>query len=153
MSYDVAKLLAMSASQLDDVFKNGSPKPVPNGPAKGTAIIAPGSPYTPEVAEFVSIFVWKGKTFNKEKMVLVNEISALSLNAILAKITIGPSWIDGKECIILDYSQTSLVAHWVRDEIRLVAPNLYLGTVFWKKARLIHFALQFAAPGSAVAVG
>ena len=54
-----------------------------------------------------------------------------------------PCLLDGKECIILDYSQTSTVAEWVRDEIRLIEPNLYLGKVYWKKSRLIDFALEF----------
>ena len=31
----------------------------------------------------------------------------------------------------------------IRDEIRLVSPNLYLGKVYWNKARLIDFALEF----------
>ncbi len=45
---------------------------------------------------------------------------------------------------MLDYSETSLVAHWVRDEIRLIQPpGLYLGVVYWDKSRLIDFALQF----------
>jgi hypothetical protein len=65
------------------------------------------------------------------------------LDAILARIIREPSWTDGKECIVLDYSQTSFVAHWVRDEIRLISPGLYLGRVFWKKTHLIYFALQF----------
>jgi hypothetical protein len=78
-------------------------------------------------------------------MVLVNKITAFGLNAIIAKIKRENSWVDGKECIVLDYSDTSLVVHWVRDEIREVAPGkgLYLGVVYWKKERLIHFALQF----------
>jgi hypothetical protein len=53
------------------------------------------------------------------------------------------SWLDNKECIILDYSETSLVGHWVRDEMRLVAPGLYLGKVYWGKKPLpVHFALE-----------
>jgi hypothetical protein len=28
--------------------------------------------------------------------------------------------MDGKECIVLDHSDTSLLAHWIRDEIRAV---------------------------------
>jgi hypothetical protein len=55
----------------------------------------------------------------------------------------GPSWLDNKECIVLDYSETSLVAHWIRDEIRQIEPRLYLGKVYWGKKRLIDFALQF----------
>jgi hypothetical protein len=51
--------------------------------------------------------------------------------------------LDGKECIVLDYSDTSLIAHYVRDEIRLISPNFYLGKVYWDKDRLIDFCLQF----------
>ena len=31
----------------------------------------------------------------------------------------------------------------VRDEIRLVGPNTYLGIVYWKKTKTIDFALEF----------
>jgi len=55
-----------------------------------------------------------------------------------------PSWLDQKECIVLDYSHTSLIAHWVRDEIRLVAPDLYLGVAYLGKLKVAHFALSFA---------
>jgi hypothetical protein len=51
--------------------------------------------------------------------------------------------MDGKDCVVLDYSQTSLLAHWIRDEIRLISPNFYLGKVYWGKDRLIDFCLQF----------
>jgi hypothetical protein len=40
---------------------------------------------------------------------------------------------------------TSLIAHWVRDEIREVAPGLYLGFLFWDHDRLLNFALRVAA--------
>jgi hypothetical protein len=49
---------------------------------------------------------------------------------------------------VLDYSQTSIVAQWIRDEIREVSPGLYLGLVYWGKQkqdakRLIYFSLKF----------
>ena len=44
---------------------------------------------------------------------------------------------------MLDYSQTSLVASHIRDEIRQIGPGQYLGLVYWDKTRTIHFALQF----------
>jgi len=69
------------------------------------------------------------------------------LNAIIAKVYKGPSWMDNKECIVLDYSETSLVAHWIRDEIREVAPRVYLGKVYWDEKRLIDFALEFLVSG------
>jgi hypothetical protein len=53
--------------------------------------------------------------------------------------------MDNKECIVLDYSETSLLAHWIRDEIREVTPHTYLGKVYLGKKRLIDFALEFPA--------
>jgi hypothetical protein len=32
---------------------------------------------------------------------------------------------------------------WIRDEIRIIAPGIYLGKVYWDKKRLIDFALDF----------
>jgi hypothetical protein len=61
----------------------------------------------------------------------------------LAKVYKAPSWLDGQECIVLDYSHTSLIAQRLRDEIRSISPNFYLGKVYWDKDRLIDFCLQF----------
>lgn len=143
MVYNVEKLLAMTESELADLFSNAEAGPVPNGEGEGTAIVAPGTSFTLEIAKFINFFAWQGKIFNAEKMALVNKITVFGLDAILANITREPSWIDGKECIVLDYSKTSLVAHWVRDEIRLISPGFYLGRVFWKEDHLIYFTLKF----------
>ena len=59
-----------------------------------------------------------------------------------AKVYKDESWLDGKEAIVLDYSKTSVVAQWIRDEIREVAPRLYLGLVFWEQDKILHFALE-----------
>ena len=129
MVTDVPTLLSMTQSQLDDLFRAAESGPIPDGPAKGTAIIAPGTVFTPELAEVVTHFVWQGKTFDGPHGVLRNRILSLGLNAIVAEVYKAPSLLDGKECIVLDYSKTSLVAKWIRDEIRLIAPNFYLGRV------------------------
>jgi hypothetical protein len=143
MAYDVPQLLKMSQAQLDELFTNSAPGDIPNGEAQGTAIIAPGTTYSADIAHFVNHFAWQGKTFDAQKGVLRNRILPFGINAILAKVYKGPSWLDGKECIVLDYSETSLVAHWIRDEIRQIGPALYLGKVYWDKKRLIDFALTF----------
>ena len=143
MAYDVPQLLKMSNDQLDQLFSGSPAGDIPDGEAKGTAIIAPGTPFSAEIAEVINLFVWKGKTFDAKRGVLRNRILPLGLNAIVATVYKGPSWFDSKECIVLDYSETSLVAHWIRDEIRLIDPNFYLGRVYWEKKPLIHFTLQF----------
>jgi hypothetical protein len=140
---DVNKLLQMSQQQLDDLFTKSEPGPIPDGAAKGTAIIAPGTTFSAEIAAAINLFAWQGKTFDAEHKVLRNKITALGLNAIVAEVYKAPSWLDQKECIVLDYSKTSTVAQWIRDEIRQIGPGTYLGKVYWGKKRLIDFALQF----------
>jgi hypothetical protein len=143
MPMDVHTLLQMSQAQLDDLFTKSSSGPIPDGPAKGTAIIAPGTVFSPEIAAAINVFAWQGKTFDAKHGVLRNKISMLGLNAIVAEVYKGPSWLDQKECIVLDYSKTSTVAQWIRDEIRQLEPGTYLGKVYWQEKRLIDFALQF----------
>ena len=91
----------------------------------------PEPAFSPEIAKFVGVFAWQGKVFDSKAGLLRNRIGPFGLNAIIAKVYKAPSWLDGKECIVLDYSDTSMVAHWVRDEIRLIQPpGLYLGKVY-----------------------
>jgi hypothetical protein len=133
----------MTQEQLDELFKKSDSGPIPDGAAKGTAIIAPGTVFSREIAEFISIFAWQGKSFDGKRGVLTNRILPLGLNAIVAEVYKDKSWLDGNECIVLDYSKTSLVAHWIRDEIRQIEAKLYLGKVYWEKKRLIDFCLEF----------
>jgi hypothetical protein len=143
MAYTAAQLLAMSSQQLDDLFAGSPAGDLPNGEAQGTAIIAPGTTFSNETAEVISLFGWKGKTFDAAHGTLRNRLLAFGVDAIVAEVYKGESWFDGKECIVLDYSKTSIVASHVRDEIRQIGPGNYLGLVFWDKQRTIHFALQF----------
>jgi hypothetical protein len=143
MAYDAAQLLAMSQAQLDDLFRASPAGDIPNGPAKGTAIIAPGTKFSEPTAQIISLFGLQVKVFASAKGLLKNKILAFGFEAIVARVYKGPSWLDNKECIVLDYSDTSIVAQYIRDEIRLISPNFYLGVVYWGKDRLIHFSLQF----------
>lgn len=143
MSTTVNELLTKSQAELDALFSAHEAGPIPDGQADGTAIVAPGTNFSDDIAKLVNIFAWQGKVFDAKSGTLRNRILPFGLNAIIAKVYKAPSWLDGKECIVLDYSETSVVAQWIRDEIRLIAPNVYLGKVYWNKSRLIDFALEF----------
>ncbi|MBV8142464.1 MAG: hypothetical protein JOZ60_10510 [Verrucomicrobia bacterium] len=150
---DPEEFLKLSVEQLDEIFRNAPAGAIPIGRGDGTAIIAPDTVVSDTIAKFVHIFTWKGKFFESDpvdpqRAVLKNRLFLLGTKAIAAQVYRGESWLDGKECIVLDYSQTSIVAQWIRDEIREVSPGLYLGIVYWGKQksgahRLIHFALKF----------
>ncbi len=143
MAYEVAQLLKMSQAQLDELFTGSPAGEIPDGEARGTAIVAPGTTYTAEIAQFINHFAWQGKTFDAKHGSLRNRILPFGLNAIIARVYKGESWLDHKECIVLDYSETSVVAQWIRDEIRQIGPRIYLGKVYWNKSRLIDFAIEF----------
>ena len=145
MAYTVPQLLSMSGKDLDALFSSSAAGDIPNGEAAGTAIIAPGTTYSSEIASLVNIFVWQGKSFDAAHGTLRNRILAFGLNAIVAEVYKSTSLFDNRECIVLDYSKTSLLAEHIRDEIRQIGSGMYLGIVYWDKAKTIHFALQFPA--------
>ena len=74
MAYDVPQLLGMSQKELDELFKKSSTGEIPNGEGKGTAIVAPGTTYTQDLAQFISFFAWQGKIFDAKNGVLRNKI-------------------------------------------------------------------------------
>jgi hypothetical protein len=139
----VQQLLQMSQAELDELFRNSPAGPIPDGEARGTAIIAPGTEVAGVAAKLIHLFTWQGKVFDARHGTLRNKILPLGHKAIVAQVYHGKSWFDKKECIVLDYSKTSLLAQWVRDEIRQIGPNTYLGIVYWRKTKTIDFALEF----------
>jgi hypothetical protein len=146
MGLDVQKLFQMSREQLDELFTNSPAGEIPNGETDGTALIAPGTVCTKEIAECLRFLAWQGKVFDAEKGRLKNRVTAFGFRAVDAKVYKAPSFFDNKECIVIDYAELPLV-QWVRDEIRLVAPQVYLGKVYWAKKPLpAHFALVAVKP-------
>ena len=139
----------MTQPQLDELFRNSPAGEIPRGEGRGTVLIAPGSEITDTAAKLIHLIAWQGKVFDPASGELRNKILPFGIKAVIAKVYKSASWFDGKESIVLDYSQTSLIAHWIRDEIRLVSPGLYLGLVFWEKDRILGFAL--ASPSKATA--
>ena len=146
MTFDDLK--RRSQSELDDLFRQSPAGPIPDGDTMGQAIVCPGTFWSRLIARFVHALAWQGKVFTKNPdgpgATLVNKITLAGARLIVARVYYTQSWIDGKECIVLDYSKTSLFARRIRDEIRLIDParKLYLGKVWWGKTRLVDFALQ-----------
>ena len=135
----------MSSDELDELFRQSPAGEIPDGDAEGTVLIVPGTNVSTIKARFLRFLAWRGKVFNRAQGDLRNKVGPFGLKAVRAKVYKQASWFDGQETIVLDYSKTSFVARKVRDEIREVAPHLYLGLVFWERDKVLHFALQFPA--------
>src|SRR5699024_10097505 len=104
---------------------------IADGEARVTAVIAPGTRFAPAIAKIVGSLAWQGKLFERANGRVANRILPFGLTAVTAKVYEDRSRLDGRACIVLDYSETSLVARWVRDELRPVAPGLWLGKALW----------------------
>jgi hypothetical protein len=148
-SANLSFLLGKTQAELDDIFKNNSAGPIPVGNAEGEAIVWPGTFWSRLIARFVHDLAWQGKVFTPNPddngATLENKLTTAGVRAIVARVYFTSSWLDGKECIVLDYSKTSLLARKIRDEIRLIDPanKIYLGKVWWGETRLVDFALKF----------
>lgn len=135
------RLLGMSQAELDTVYRNSEAGSIPVGVTQGTAVFFPGTFFGKIARPLVRLLFWQGKVFNAEQGNLLNRIFPFGFRAIRANVYKDASWLDGKQTIVLDYSKTSFVARKIRDEIREVAPGLYLGKVFWGRKRLLDFIL------------
>ena len=146
MNPKIKKWLGMSREELDKVYKDCNKSgTIPQGEMRGTAILA-GSPFSKLVAAFARLFAWQGKVFDivaadSSAGVLVNKVTFFSLSFIVAKVYRENSWMDVRETIVIDYSNTSFLFAKGRDEIREIEPGIYLGKVWWGKTRILDFAL------------
>jgi hypothetical protein len=144
MALEVKDLLEMSESELDELFRRSPPGEIPDGNAEGTVLVTAGDTLNKITDRIARTVAWQGKVFRRDKGDLKNKVGPFGWKAVRAKVYKEASWLDGKEAIILDYSKSSLLAKTIRDEIREVAPHLYLGLVFQRRTKVLHFALQFA---------
>ena len=139
---DERALQRMDNRELDLLFRSGSARDVPHGRLPGTGLLFPGTPACGPLAPLVHLVVWQGKETEPSGRSLQNLIGALRTRTIRALLSHDRSWVDDEECVLIDYSRTSFVARMVRDEVRLVAPGLYLGVVWLWKRRVGWFTLR-----------
>jgi hypothetical protein len=136
-------LIGETAAELEKLFSTGVAGAIPDGRGRGTVLIGTGGPLARLVATLSYALAWRGKVFNARAGRLKNLVTPLAIRAIEAAVYKQDSWYDGEPCIVLDYSKTSFVAHKIRDEIREIAPGVFLGLVFWGRRHVLDFALDF----------
>lgn len=138
----LASLGQRSKQQLDGLFASSAAGKTPAGVSEGRAIVAPGTPLAAVLQPLLHL-AWRGKVFYPERHDLLNRVGPLGLLLARAQVYRDASWADGREAIVLDYSVSSLPFRAIRDEMREVAPGLYLGVVYWVGRKTVNFALEF----------
>ena len=121
------QLLRMSPAELETLYRQGVAAAIPEGRVRGTALLAPGTRRTRALAMGTRL-VWQGKIIEPGQSTAVNRFFGLRI--IRGQLYQGPSWLDGAPALVLDYSQTSRIYANNRDEIRQVAPGLFLGLMY-----------------------
>jgi hypothetical protein len=124
------QLACMSWPELEALYRQSCAGSIPHGYAHGRPIYCPDKKLSgPRTA--VARMLWHGKHFCDDGR-LVNQWTGFK--AVRARVFYGPSWLDGKPSIIADYcGESRLVWADVRDELREVAPGLYLGIMYRRR--------------------
>lgn len=146
-----ADLMAMHQGELDALYRSlVEPGSVPSGKTRGSAVLLPDRSVGAIVGmatrfifwQVARLLFWQGKVFDPNRAELQNSITPFGLKAIRARVYTGESWLDvGGKATIIDYSETSWIARPIRDEIRQVGPDLWLGKVFVGKWHAVDFIL------------
>jgi hypothetical protein len=134
-------LVRMSGPELDALYRQGTSVGMPPGRVRGTALLAPGTRRNAVLARGTRL-VWQGKFFEPAEASAVNRFFGLPM--IRAQVFQDQSWLDGAPALVLDYSRTSRVYAQYRDEIRQVAPGLFLGLMYTRTTPQPSLRLYFA---------
>jgi hypothetical protein len=130
----------MSWAQLEQLYRQSAPASVPHGYLRGRPLYNPDKALS-KARSRMTRCLWRGKHF-QDGCELVNQWCGVK--AIRARVYPGPSWLDGRPALILDYQHTSRVWADVRDEIREVAPGLFLGAMYLRREPCPKFKMFFA---------
>ena len=135
------QLKGMSQAQLDALYKKSTMAKMPSGETRGRVLVfREGN--RPLTARFLEFF-WRGKIFDAKKKTLLNRIAGF--NVAKAVLYFGKSKLDGKKCLVIDYSGSSNVSvRNIIDEIREVSSGVYLGRAYRNGIFTLYFALEKA---------
>lgn len=152
---DIEKLRNMDGGELDKLFIEGTLPDNLEGFYKGIALPQSSKTYVPSLFGrffiFVGDLVWHGKTFMKvgDELRGVNIVTPYKIPLFHFKVEVQDSKLDGRPAYVLNYNifPNPLPVRFIRDELRKIGDNLYLGLMFLSPlGRLnipsIYFALQ-----------
>ncbi len=108
------------------LFRNGTVACTPHGCVKGTVLYADGK--QPRVKARLQGIAWKGKNFHDDGTFTNRWLGGVQ--AVTADTRVEPSWIDGQPCLTMQYAPNAPIFSNVRDEVRQIAPDVWLGRSF-----------------------
>jgi hypothetical protein len=119
-------LRRISVEQLDQVFAEGRAECLPVGAFHGTVLLRTDT-RLPRLRARLAGIAWKGKVFDPDGG-FTNQWAGF--RAVASRVAVGSSWYDGRPCVVLEYPPSSPVFANARDELREIAPGVYLGRFY-----------------------
>lgn len=134
------QLVRLSKQELECLYRQGTVGAVPSGYVRGKPVFFVGTCLAGPVGRF-SRLMWQGKVLEPECGIMRNKLFGLKL--VPARIYYGESWLDGGPAIIMDYWDNGGKLAAVRDEIREVAPGLFVGITYLRACPQPKFGIFF----------
>jgi hypothetical protein len=134
------QLACLSWCELEALYRGSAPGEIVPGYVPGVPLYDPAKRLT-RLRTKVTGALWRGKHFRCDGT-LINQWCGV--RAIRADVYHGKSWLDGGPAIVMDYGNSSWVWADVRDEIREVAPGLFLGVMFERRCPQPRLKMFFA---------
>lgn len=119
-------LSRLTQAELDDLFCRGSAEPAPQGVLRGKVLLVVDAA-CPRLRARLQNIVWKGKVLDCAGG-MINRWCGF--RAVEARWHLGHSCFDGKPCVVVDYEPDAPIFGNTRDEIRQIAPGLWLGRFY-----------------------
>jgi hypothetical protein len=119
-------LARLDRVQLDAVFSTGTVGEWPVGFGRGRILLRVDGKM-PRVRVWLQGLAWKGKVFHPDGT-FVNQWAGF--RAVASHVEVGPSWHDGRPCLVLQYPPGTPIFGNARDELREVSPGLWLGRFY-----------------------
>ncbi len=137
----IESLGRMSAHQLESLYRDGKVFEPSDGFLKGRAFPKPDKFGHQLRSETIGL-VWKGKNIYTNDAIMLNQVGKKQM--VAASISKEESWLDGKPSVIFDYAVGPKWAQKARDEVREIAPGLYLGIMYYRNCPCPKMAMFFA---------
>jgi hypothetical protein len=120
------QLQRLSERELEALFAQADAAPPMLGYVRGQVLYLEGNAF-PRAGVKLSGTVWKGKHFDEEGR-FINQW--VGVRALQSRAAYGPSWFDNGPCLILEYPPGTPLFGNMRDEVRQIAPGLYLARAY-----------------------
>jgi hypothetical protein len=118
-----ADLRHLCCDELQQIFASAEGCTFPSGFGRGEVLLRT-DPRHARLKARMTNRVWKGKRFEEDGY-FINQW--LCFRALHSYVCQGPSWLDGRPCVILEYPPDTPLFGNTRDELREVAPGVWLG--------------------------